>query len=113
MRYLLLITDDTRVPANAADRVRKPGVEAWWQALQDAGKYVFGDPLCAASDAVTVRVRGGETQRTPGALLSPTPALLGLDVVECGSLDEAVAIAAGHPMAWTHAIEVRAFTTLD
>jgi hypothetical protein len=112
MHYLLLITDDQRVPAHAADHARAPDVEAWWQRLHDAGKYVFGAPLRTAPDAVTVRVRGGQTQATPGTL-SASPGLLGLDIVACDSLEEAVAIAAGHPMAWTHAIEVRAFTTLD
>jgi len=111
-KYLLLITTDTTVPASEADREQAPDVEAWVQRLIDAGSYVTGDPLQPASEAATVRVRGGKVHRTDGPFAEASEIVAGLDVIEADTMDEAVRIAAGHPMAYSYAIEVREFTTL-
>lgn len=112
-KYLLLITTDTTVPASEEDRAQAPDVSAWVQRLQDSGSYVIGDPLVPAAQAATVRVRGGKVHRTEGPFAEANEVIVGLDIVECAGLEEAVEVAAGHPMAWNHAVEVRAFTTLD
>lgn len=110
--YLLLITTDTTVPASEADREQAPDVEKWWQGVVDAGKYVTGDPLQPASQAVTVRVRAGKVERTEGPFSEVSEVIVGLDVIQAGSMDEAVAVAAGHPMAWANAVEVREFVQM-
>lgn len=112
MKYLLLITTDSTVPATDADRAQAPDVEAWWRGLDEAGRYVVGDPLVPASQAATVRVRGGKVHRTEGPFAEASEVVVGLDIVECADLDEAVQVAARHPMAWSNAIEVRQFAQM-
>jgi len=111
-KYLLLITTDTTVAATDADREQAPDVEAWWRRIVDAGRYVTGDPLQPAAQAVTVRVRGGKLQRTDGPFTEASETIAGLDVIEADSLEAAVEIASGHPMAWSNAVEVREFVQM-
>lgn len=112
MKYLLLITTDSAVPASEDDRAHAPDVEAWWQGLNDAGRYVTGDPLETAAQAVTVRVRRGQVQATEGPFAEASEAVVGLDIIEADSMADAVQVAAGHPMAWSNAVEVRAFAAM-
>jgi hypothetical protein len=44
---------------------------------------------------------------TDGPFAETKEAVGGFDILECGSLEEAVEIAAGHPVARTGTIEVR------
>ena len=111
-KYLLLITTDTTVPASEEDRADAPDVEAWWQSIVDSGRYVTGDPLQPAAQAVTVRVRSGKLHRTDGPFAEASEVVVGLDVVEADSLEDAVQLAAGHPMAWSNAVEVRGFVQM-
>jgi hypothetical protein len=54
-----------------------------------------------------VRVRDGKTLVTDGPFAETKEAVGGFDLLECGSLEEAVEIAASHPLAQTGVIEVR------
>lgn len=110
--YLLLITTDTSVPASEEDREQAPDVEKWWHALNDAGRIVAGDPLQPAAQAVTVRVRSGKIERTDGPFTEASEVIVGLDIITADSMDEAVQAAAGHPMAWANAVEVREFAQM-
>jgi hypothetical protein len=56
-----------------------------------------------------VRVRDGERMLTDGPFAETKEAVGGFDIIECGSLEEAVEIAAGHPNAQMGTIEVRPF----
>ena len=55
----------------------------------------------------TVRVRGGKKLVTDGPFAETKEAVGGFDLIECGSLEEAVEIAASHPLAEAGTIEVR------
>jgi hypothetical protein len=57
--------------------------------------------------ARSVRVRDGKTVVTDGPFATTKEALGGFDIIECGSLEEAVEIAAAHPVAQSGTIEVR------
>jgi hypothetical protein len=59
-------------------------------------------------DAKTVRMRGGKKMVTDGPFAEAKVVILGFDILECESMDEAVEIAAKHPMARAGRIEVRA-----
>ena len=61
----------------------------------------------AATLARSVRVRNGKPMVTDGPFIETKEAVGGFDLIECGSLEEAVEIAAGHPVAQTGTIEVR------
>ena len=51
----------------------------------------------------------GVAEGTIFRVFATKEALGGFDIIECGSLDEAVEIAAGHPLAEIGTIEVRPF----
>lgn len=104
MRYMLLIcTDPTGEPYTPeGDRIQD------W--LDETGSArLHGDRLRPVSDARTVRVRGSETLVSDGPFAETAEHIAGYDVVECESLEEALGIAAGHPMARFGRVEVRPF----
>ncbi len=75
------------------------------------GVRLTGDRVRAASDATTVRVRGDETLVTDGPFAETKEQMGGFDIVECADLDEAIEVAAKHPMARLGMVEVRPFWT--
>jgi hypothetical protein len=79
----------------------------WLDDLQARGIWVTGDQLTPPRRARSVRVRDGKTIVTDGPFAETKEAVGGFDILECGSLDEAVEIAAGHPVAQIGTIEVR------
>ena len=71
------------------------------------GIWVTGDQLAPPRRARTVRVRDGKTLVTDGPFVETKEAIGGFDLLECDSLEQAVEIAATHPMAQGGTIEVR------
>ncbi len=59
--------------------------------------------------ATTVRVRGGETLLSDGPFIETKEFIAGIDVVSCADRQQAIQLAASHPIARYHAIEVRPF----
>ncbi|MGA8979057.1 MAG: YciI family protein [Pedococcus sp.] len=116
MRYLMLVcqdAEDSVTPPGEADRDGAPDVSQWWQAANDAGNYVMGDRLRPAAEAMTVRVRSGELLVTQGPFTEASEVVAGFDVLECDSMQQAVQIASGHPMAHAGVIELRAMWPFD
>jgi hypothetical protein len=106
MRFMMFVCSDSEPdtkPEQAGD------IEAWLHDVDSRGKRVTGDRLQSVEDARTVRVRGGRKIVTDGPFAEAKEVILGFDILECGSMDEAVEIAAKHPMARAGRIEVRAF----
>ena len=68
---------------------------------------ITGDQLAPPRRARSVRVREGRAIVTDGPFIESKEAVGGFDIIECGSLEEAVEIAARHPVARTGTIEVR------
>jgi hypothetical protein len=79
----------------------------WLDDLQARGIWVTGDQLAPPRRARSVRVRNGKAMVTDGPFTETKEAVGGFDILECGSLEEAIAIAAGHPVAQIGTIEVR------
>jgi hypothetical protein len=75
------------------------------------GVRLIGDRLRPASDATTVRVRNGEVLLTDGPYAETKEQMGGFDVIECADLDEAIAVAAKHPITRFGMIEIRPFWT--
>ena len=82
---------------------------AWRQDLEARGLHVLGSALGGADTATTVRVRGGETLLSDGPGIETEEFIAGIDVVSCADRQQAIELAAAHPIARYHAIEVRAF----
>jgi hypothetical protein len=111
MKYLLLVCWDTEKmdaqaepdPAEASDDEGFP----WLDDLRARNIWITGDQLAPPRRARSVRVRNGEAIVTDGPFSETKEAVGGFDLIECDSLEEAVEIAAGHPVADFGTIEVR------
>lgn len=104
MRFLFIISHDDSfrpIPGLLAD------IGAWVDRQQAAGVRIDGQPLVPAGQAVTVRVRGGRVQASEGPFSEAAEQMCAYELVECPGMDEAVALAASHPMAAAATIEVR------
>ncbi|MGW1026371.1 nuclear transport factor 2 family protein [Streptomyces sp. NPDC002577] len=105
MKYMLLVCGD-----DSADASGMAPVEPWVEEQgAQRGVRLHGHRLRPPADAVTVRVRGGEVLRTDGPFAETKEYVAGYDILECDSLEEAVEVAAKHPVATIGAMEVRAF----
>ena len=56
-----------------------------------------------------LRVRDGETLLSDGPFIETKEFIAGIDVVSCADRQQAIEVAAAHPLARYHAIEVRPF----
>ena len=114
MQYLLLVCWDAenmnaQVEPDPAERAEEEKGFPWLDDLQARNKWVTGDQLSPPRRARTVRVRDGKTVVTDGPFVETKEAVGGFDIIEADSLEEAVEIAAGHPVAQVGTIEVRPF----
>jgi len=112
MKYLLLVCwdgekmNDQLEPA-PGDNTDEEESFPWLDELQARGAWVTGDQLAPPRRARSVRIRDGKPIVTDGPFAETKEAVGGFDLIECGSLEEAVEIAAGHPVAQIGTIEVR------
>ena len=105
MRYLMLVcTEPIEDPAGGPDDIDR------WVGEHDAsGARVWGDRLADASESRVVRVRGAGAAIEPGPLDPAHGAIAGIDILECESMEQALAIARDHPMARGGVIQVWPF----
>jgi hypothetical protein len=108
MRYMMLVCTDTEPET---DESRIPDVDVWVAENDANGRRVEGSQLAPTSAATTVRVRGGEVLLTDGPFAETKEVIVGFDILECADLDEAVAVAAAHPMAWVGRLELRPYVS--
>jgi hypothetical protein len=83
--------------------------EAWRQEVDARGLHVLGSQLGGPDTATTVRVRDGQTLLTNGPCGETGEFIADIEVVSCAGRQEAIRLAATHPIARYHAIEVRSF----
>lgn len=83
--------------------------EAWRQDLEALGLQILGNALEGPDTARTIRVRDGEILLSDGPFTETKEFIAGLDVVSCADRQQAIQLAAAHPIARYHAIEVRPF----
>jgi hypothetical protein len=106
MRYMMFVaTDPEAEPFDPAF----DNIEEWVEKLDASGKRVMGERLRRPEDAKTVRRRKGQLLVTDGPFAETREWIAGFDILECDDIDEAVAIAAEHPMARFGRLEVRPF----
>jgi hypothetical protein len=120
-RYLMLVCADMR-RAMAATTAQTPSPDLWdppepelpdaeddverW--IADAGpRRIYGWPLQLPSQAVTVRRVDGRVVTTDGPFAETKEQVAGFDLLECRDLDDAISVAAGHPVAGGGALEIR------
>ncbi len=101
MKFLLLIcVDPTITPDEGPD-----GIEQWVTSVE--GQRRDGGPLRGPRSAATVRVRDRRRSVTDGPFAETREFVAGFDLIDCGSREDAIEIAAAHPVARFGAIEVR------
>jgi hypothetical protein len=107
MKYLLLVcgADDVTSPPPVVDP------QPWVDEMDSRGIRLVGNRLCPEAEATTVRVRERGVLVTDGPHLETKDLIGGFDIIECADLDEAIEVAAKHPVATYGAIEVRPFWT--
>jgi hypothetical protein len=110
MKYLLLLYDD--VAATAAmtpDELRAIVDEhvAYARMLRERGVHVLSEPLSGPEEARTIHFDGPGPVVTDGPYLETKEALGGIYVIDCASLDEAVALASEAPRSPGLVAEVR------
>ncbi len=123
LRYLMLVCADMRramaaaseTASDTADERSAPTpddvdegpdeIEAW---IDAAGpRRLYGWPLEFPSEAVTVRRVDGAVVTTDGPFAETKEQIAGYDLLECDDLDDALQVAAGHPVAGGGVIELR------
>jgi hypothetical protein len=114
MQYLLLIYDsETRwSKLSKAEQDAESG-EFGGYGQEFGDKILGGNALQPTVTAKTVRVRGGQSQTTDGPFAETKEQLGGYYLVEAGTEDEAIAMAAKIPWARSGSIEVRPIMTFS
>ena len=116
MKFMMLVcVDQDRFEADEADDAVEAGEAGeggsfpWLDDVIARGIRLDGDRLRPPREAKTVEVRDGEMLVTDGPFAETKEVICGFDILECADLDEAVRVAAAHPVAAFGRIEVRAF----
>ncbi len=110
MKYMLMICIDESVELNEEEiSAVQRGTESWVSEMDGRGVRRQGNRLRPVSDATTVRVRGGEVLLSDGPFAETKEQIAGYDVIDCENLDEAIEVAAKHPVAGFGTVEVRPF----
>ena len=106
MQFMMLVATD----AEPDEKPEAPGdIEAWLEEVERTRKRVTGNRLKSKKQARTVRVRKGKLLVTDGPFAETQEVIVGFDILECDGMEEAIAVAAKHPMARAGRIELREF----
>ncbi|MBK3639118.1 YciI family protein [Streptomyces sp. MBT33] len=92
MRYALLVRRPAGGEERAAESAHRPPDAR-------AGRVADAVRLRPAVDATTVRVQGGEVLLGDGPFAHSEEDLAAIALIDVDDLDEAIAVAAGHPYA--------------
>jgi hypothetical protein len=109
-RYMMLVCTDPAVDPREFARMEPAG--AWVAEMDGRGVRLFGSELEPPGSARTVRVRDSRAIVTDGPFAETKEQVAGFDVLDCADLDEAIDVAARHPMARVGIVEVRPFRAL-
>jgi hypothetical protein len=110
MRYLMLVCVDEQAELSEEEQVTiRPELEAWVEEMDGRGARVQGQELAPVQDATTIRVRAGEVVIADGPFAETKEQIAGFDILECDDLDEAMEVAAKHPVARFGSLELRPF----
>lgn len=101
---LVCIENETTDDQNA---IVRGAIHPWVKDTIERKVNITGKPLGPPSAAKTVRVRGGETIVSDGPFADTKEFIGGFDLLECRDVDEAIEVAASHPVAWFNLIELR------
>jgi hypothetical protein len=102
VQYLLLIRGDESAALHAED-----GCDGWTERMLERGVLRGGGGLRPPAEGKAVRVRRRQLLLSDGPFAETKEQVGGFCLIECASMDEAVAVAAEHPATSYGTIEVR------
>ncbi len=106
MRYLMFVCTD---PSAEKYDAAQDNIQSWVSEMDGRGIRILGNRLGGPDQAVTVRKRNGKIIKTDGPFAETKEWIAGFDILECTNLEEAIEVAAKHPMARFGRLEVRPF----
>jgi hypothetical protein len=110
MRYVALVCLGEDFHMSPDDQAEMgPATDAWVNEMDGRRARLFGSQLEGPERARTVRRKGAQVMVTDGPFAETKEQIAGFDVLECADLDEALEVAAKHPMAKFGMLEVRPF----
>ena len=109
MKFLMLVALDPNRDKSDDDMTGTLEVEDWVTKYDAAGVRLAGNQVVMAEDATSVTRREGKLLVTDGPFAESREWIVGFDVLECADLDEAIKVAAEHPMAVGGRLELRPF----
>ncbi len=109
--YLLTVWAEAEPAQRLHDGAVSVEYDAWRQDLKGRGVLVLGGELAEPETATTLRLLEGELRTNDGPFLDADGFIAGIDVIRASDRQEAVSLAATHPLACYHAIEIEKFHT--
>ena len=109
MKYMMFVITGPDGETKAEPNPDGLTIEEWVADVDGRGRRVTGERLRPTSDATTVRLSGGQVLVSDGPFVESKDWICGFDILECDNLDEAIAIAARHPVANGGKLELRPF----
>ncbi|WP_157415721.1 YciI family protein [Agromyces allii] len=110
MEIMMFVVADPAVDVGPVD---EEAVAEWDRLRAEQGVLKRAMRLRPADEAVTVRVRGGETIVTDGPFTESKEWIAGYDILEVDDLDHAIELAKGDELARHGALEIRPFWPLN
>lgn len=108
MRLLMLVCRDESIGFSPQQRASiGPEVEAWVTEMERRGVRLQGEVLAPVDQTATIRVRRGEVIVNHGPRVETTEPVSGFNLLNCADLNEALEVAAKHPIARFGTIELR------
>lgn len=108
MRFLMLVCRDASIELSPEERATiGQDVAAWVSEMKQRGVRLQGDVLAPVDASATVRVRADEVIVGHGPRVQITDPASGFNILSCATMDEAVEVAAKHPIARFGTIELR------
>jgi hypothetical protein len=105
MKYAMFVCEDPE--ATEADDAAAPPLSRWFDHMIARSAYVQGIWLMPRDHATSVRVRRGEVLVTDGPFTESKEWVIGIALIECDDLDEAIEQALRHPAAYQGRVEIR------
>jgi len=105
---LVCVDESVELPAEERAAIG-PEAEAWVNEMDGRGVRLQGNELASVQDATTIRVRAGEVVIADGPFAETKEQIAGFDILDCADLDEAMEVAAKHPVARFGTLELRPF----
>lgn len=106
MKYMLLIRPDVDYSGGVPGEMVR-ATEAWVAEMTARGVRRDGAALRPPADSTGVSRRAGKVVTTDGPFAESKEQMGGFDLIECRDLDEAIEIAAKHPIAEVGMVEIR------